>query len=161
MARNGTAKTYLWCATCRRSFSHADAPNGACPVCAAPMREMSRFAAIARGFMANELTASELETKHRQLIRLIWTRNGMGEQLLPRAGPRHVLQPLRSQGDGAADARGGGGLGALRPAARADGGRGAYRVEFVDEERFVRELEALLRAGGERWAGEGIGSSCR
>jgi hypothetical protein len=27
---------------------------------------MSRFAAIARGFMANELTASDLETKHRQ-----------------------------------------------------------------------------------------------
>ena len=41
---------------------------------------MSRFAAIARGFMANELTASDLETKHRQLLRLIWTRNGMGER---------------------------------------------------------------------------------
>ncbi len=80
MARIGSPKTYLWCQNCRRSFSHADAPAGACPVCSAPMREMGRFAAIARGFMANELTASDLETKHRQLIRLIWTRNGMGER---------------------------------------------------------------------------------
>ena len=54
MARIGSPKTYLWCQSCRRSFSHADAPAGACPVCAAPVREMSRFAAIARGFMAND-----------------------------------------------------------------------------------------------------------
>src|SRR6187431_2182337 len=80
MARTRSPKTYLWCRNCRRSYAHADAPGGACPVCAAPMREVGRFAAIARGFMANELTASPLEAKHRQLVRLIWTRNGMGER---------------------------------------------------------------------------------
>ena len=80
MAKTASPKTYLWCQGCRRSYAHADAPTGACPVCAAPMREIGRFAAIARGFMANELSASPLEAKHRQLIRLIWTRNGMGER---------------------------------------------------------------------------------
>src|SRR5262245_41251990 len=65
VAGNGSSKTYLWCNSCRRSFSHADAHDGLCPVCSSPMREMSRLAALARGFMANELTASDLETKHR------------------------------------------------------------------------------------------------
>ena len=64
-------KTYLWCDTCRRSYPHAEAPDGACPVCASPVRAMGRLAAITRGLMANELVASDLQTKHRQLIRLI------------------------------------------------------------------------------------------
>src|SRR5699024_10995652 len=80
MARTTSSKTYLWCPGCRRSFTHADAPGGACPVCGGATQEMSRLAAIARGIMANEITASPLESKHRQLIRLIWTRNGAGEQ---------------------------------------------------------------------------------
>jgi len=48
---------------------------------------MGRLAAIARGLMANELSASDLRTKHRQLIRLIWTRNGMGERYYRRRLP--------------------------------------------------------------------------
>ena len=64
MARGG-GKSYLWCAACRRSYTHADAPDGRCPVCSGPTREMSRFAAIARGLMANELTTSDFEARHR------------------------------------------------------------------------------------------------
>jgi len=52
-----------------------------------PLRGMGRLAAIARGLMANELSASDLRTKHRQLIRLIWTRNGMGERYYRRRLP--------------------------------------------------------------------------
>jgi hypothetical protein len=151
MPRNGTAKTYLWCASCRRSFVHADAPQGLCPVCASPMREMSRLAAFARGFMANELTSSDLQTKHRQLIHLIWTRNGMGEQYY------RVLAPdmLYNRFEAAVTAllmRGaeeGWVKFVLPPTPTAD--ESAYRVEFVDEERFIRELELLATpAAGER-----------
>src|SRR5215218_5785210 len=130
MARDNSAKTYLWCQNCRRSFSHADAPAGACPVCSAPMRDMSRFAAIARGFMANELTASDLETKHRQLIRLIWTRNGMGERYYRVLAPDMPYSRFEAKVTG------------LLPSPSAD--EAAYRLEFVDEERFVRELEDLV-----------------
>ena len=109
---------------------------------------MSRFAAIARGFMANELTGSPLETKHRQMIRLIWTRNGMGEQYYRVLAPdmpynrfeAHVTTLLER---GAAE-------GWVRfvfpPTPSSD--ESAYTLEFVDEERFIRELETLARGEG-------------
>ena len=80
MARTSSDKTYLWCDACRRSFTHGDAPDAGCPICQSPMRPMGKMTAILRGIMATELVASDLRTKHRQLVRLIWTRNGMGEQ---------------------------------------------------------------------------------
>jgi hypothetical protein len=143
-----SAKTYLWCDGCRRSFSHADAPEQRCPLCHRALREMGRMAAIARGIMANELVASDLATKHRQLIRLIWTRNGMGERYyraleldLPynRFEARVTELLLRGAEEGWVHF-------IFPPAPSAD--ESAYRVEFTDDERFVRELTALF--AGER-----------
>lgn len=147
MPRTGNSKTYLWCAACRRSYSHADAPYGRCPVCHGDLREMSRFAAIARGLMANELAASDLQTKHRQLIRLIWTRNGMGERYYQVLAPDMPYSRFEARVTGllmrgAAE----GWVRFVLPAApSAD--ESAYRLEFVDEDRFVRELEALAGEG--------------
>ena len=70
------------------------------------MREMSRFAAIARGFMANELTASDLETKHKQLIRLIWNRNGMGERYYRVLVPDMPYNRFEAQGYGVCSCEG-------------------------------------------------------
>ena len=134
---------YLWCPTCRRSFSHADAPEGVCPVCAGPTTELGRLAAIARGFMANELSSSDLETRHRQLIRLIWTRNGMGERYYQVLAPDMPYSRFEAQVTGllARGAEEGWVRFVLPPAPSAD--ESAYRLE-LDEERFVRELEALV-----------------
>ncbi len=146
MAHGASPKTYLWCEACRRSYGHADAGDGACPLCAGPVREMGRLAAIARGFMANELVASDLRTKHRQLVRLIWTRNGMGERYYRVLAPdlpynrfeaRVTDMLLRGAEEGWVRF-------ILPPAPSAD--EAAYRVEFDDDERFVRELEALFAA---------------
>ena len=144
MARATSPKTYLWCDRCRRSYGHADAPDGACPVCDGPTREMGRLAAIARGFMANELVASDLRTKHRQLVRLIWTRNGMGERYyrvlapdLPYNRFEARVTDLLMRG-----AEEGWVRFVLPPAPSGD--ESAYRVEFDDDERFVREMEALF-----------------
>lgn len=142
-ANTSSAKTYLWCATCRRSFSHGDAPGGVCPVCGGTTREMGRLAAIARGIMANELTASPLETKHRQMIRLIWTRNGMGERYYRVLAPDMPYNRFESQVTkllerGAAE----GWVRFVFPLAPTPD-ESAYTMEFVDEERFIRELEAL------------------
>jgi hypothetical protein len=149
MPGNGSAKTYLWCAACRRSYSHGDAPLGACPVCGAPTREMSRFAAIARGLMANELTGSDLETKHRQLLRLIWTRNGMGERYYKVLAPDMPYPKFEARVTGllARGAEEGWVRFVFPPAPTADDT--AYRVEFLDEERFVRELEMLVAPAGQ------------
>ena len=144
MARNGSPKTYRWCDTCRRSYGHADAPDARCPVCGSATREMGRLAALARGFMANELSSSDLRTKHRQLVRMIWTRNGMGEQYyrvispdLPYNRFEERVTDLLCQG-----AEEGWVRFVLPPAPTND--EAAYTMEFPDEERFVRELEALF-----------------
>lgn len=148
MARSNSSKTYLWCNACRRSFSHEDAPEGICPVCGGATREMGRIAAIARGFMANELTASPLESKHRQIIKLIWTRNGMGEQyyrVLAPEMPYNRFEALVTKllERGAEE----GWVRFIFPLApTAD--EAAYRMEFADEERFIRELEELATAAG-------------
>lgn len=147
MAKAGNAKTYFWCDACRRSFGHDDAVSGVCPVCAKPLREMGRLAAIARGFMANELTTTGLHVKHRQLLRLIWTRNGMGERYyrviapdLPYPRFEAEVTDLLIRG---ADE---GWVRFVMPAApSAD--EAAYRLEFDDDERFVREMAALFAAG--------------
>jgi len=141
---NGRPKTYLWCDACRRSFNHDDAPDGSCPICGAPTREMGRLSAIARGIMANELVASDLRTKHRQLVRLIWTRNGMGERYYRVLAPAIPYNRFEARITdllmrGAEE----GWVRFVLPLAPSSD-ESSYRVEFDDDERFVRELETLF-----------------
>ena len=140
-----TTKTYLWCDACRRSFRHADAPDDACPVCANIMRPTGKMTAILRGLLANELVASDLRTKHRQLVRLIWTRNGMGEQYYRVLTPdmpynRFEARVTELLCQGAID---GWVSFVLPPAPSSD--ESAYRLEFQDETRFIAELERIAR----------------
>ena len=144
MPRAADPKTYLWCDACRRSYAHADAPGRRCPVDGTPLREMGRLAAIARGIIANELSSPDLRTKHRQLLRLIWTRNGMGERYYRVLGPEIPYPKFEARVTdlllrGAAE---GWVRFVLPPAPTAD--ESAYRLEFDSDERFVEELERLF-----------------
>lgn len=138
--------TYLWCDTCRRSYRHEEIVNGACPVCTNETRQMGKFSAILRGLMSNEMAASPLETRHRQLVRLIWTANGMGEQYyrvlapeLPYNRFEAKVTELLCRG-----AEEGWVRFVIPPAPRPD--ETAYKLEFDDEERFVRELDEMVAA---------------
>ncbi len=142
MASN-PAKTYLWCSRCRRSFRHEDAPDDLCPICTLELAPMGKFAAIVRGLMSQELAAPEIRTKHRQLIRLIWTRNGMGERYYSVLAPGIPYNRFEARVTdllcrGAEE----GWVRFVFPAAPSSD-EGEYRLEFVDEDRFVRELELL------------------
>lgn len=148
MARTSSSKTYLWCTACRRSYSHVDAPGGLCPVCGGETREMSRLAAIARGIMANEITASPLESKHRQLIRLIWTRNGAGEQYYRVLEPDMSYSRFESRVTSLLERGATEGWVRFIFPASPSADESAYRVEFVDEDRFIAELEALVAPEG-------------
>jgi hypothetical protein len=104
---------------------------------------MGKFSAILRGLMSNELAASPFETKHRQLVRLIWTHNGMGEQYYRVVAPEMSynrfearVTELLCQG-----AEEGWVRFVLPPAPRPD--EAAYKLELVDEDRFIAELQAL------------------
>ena len=148
MSTSDPGKHYLWCDPCRRSFAVGDAPGSACPVCGTELRAMGKFNAILRGLMANELVASDLRTKHRQRVRLVWTRNGMGEQYYRLLSPDLPYNRFEARVTdilciGAEE----GWVRFIFPAApSADDS--AYRLEFVDEDRFVAALEALTESVG-------------
>ncbi|HVL26330.1 MAG TPA: hypothetical protein VM450_19730 [Thermomicrobiales bacterium] len=136
-------KTYLWCDTCRRSYRHDEVVDGHCPVCGNETRPMGKFSAILRGLMSNELAASPLESRHRQLVRLIWTHNGMGEQYYRVIAPEMSYNRFEARVteilcQGAEE---GWVRFVLPPAPRAE--ESAYKLELVDEERFIAELQAL------------------
>jgi hypothetical protein len=146
MSAASVEKTYLWCDACRRSFTHADAPDRLCPVCRSPVRPMGKMNAILRGLMATELVASDLRTKHRQLVRLIWTRNGMGEQYYRVLTPDMPYNRFEAKVTdllcrGAEE----GWVRFVFPPAPSVN-ESDYRLEFADEERFVQELESLVAA---------------
>lgn len=105
---------------------------------------MSRIAAIARGIMANELSISPLESKHRQLIRLIWTRNGMGEQYYRVLAPDMPYNRFESHVTRLLERGAGEGWVRFIFPPSPSGDESAYRLEFEDEARFVQELEALV-----------------
>lgn len=142
-AQSQAQNTYLWCDGCRRSYRHEDTDDGTCRVCGNQTREMGKFSAIIRGLMSNEMAASPLETRHRQLVRLIWTANGMGEQYYRVLAPdmsynRFEAQVTALLCQGAED---GWVRFVIPPAPRPD--ESAYKLEFDDEARFIAELEAL------------------
>jgi hypothetical protein len=112
------------------------------------MHPTGKFNAILRGLMATEMVASDLRTKHRQLVRMIWTRNGMGEQYYRVLAPDMPFNRFEARVTelvcrGAAE----GWIRLVLPPAPS-AIESDYRIEFVDEERFVSELERLAR--GER-----------
>lgn len=139
------SKTYLWCTNCRRSFTHEDASSGACPVCNMRLQSVGKWSAIMRGLMSQELAAPEIKTKHRQLVRMIWTRNGMGEQYYRVLEPgipynRFEAQVTELLCRGAEE---GWAKFVMPPSPSND--EAAYRLELVDEERFILELEILFK----------------
>lgn len=132
--------TYQWCDACRRSYRHHEIDDGRCPVCATATRPIGKYQAIVRGLMSNELSTSEIYTKHRQIIRMIWTRNGMGEQYYRALGVdlsynRFEARVTELLCRGALE---GWVRFVLPPAPLGDDA--AYRMEFEDENRFIDEL---------------------
>ena len=146
MANDATrTKTYLWCDHCRRSFGHDDLTEpDHCPVCQAQVREMGKMSAIVRGLMSNELVASDIRTKHRQLVRLIWTRNGMGERYYRVLAPDIAYNKFEARVTDLLCQGADEGWATFVFPPSPTGDESAYRLEFTDEERFVRELEALF-----------------
>lgn len=143
MPANSTQNSYLWCDACRRSFDHADAPGTRCPICGGEVRAVGKFNAILRGLMANELSPSPLTSKHRQMVKLIWTRNGMGEQYYRLLAPEMsynkfetAMTNLLCRG---ADE---GWIEFVIPTSPKDD-ESLYSMNVVNEEKFLEEMQVL------------------
>ena len=148
--RIDSSKTYLWCDQCRRSFRHEESRDGACPICGTHMQPTGKMSAILRGLMANELAGSPIVTKHRQIVRLIWTRNGQGEEYYRLLQPQIPYSRFEAQVTdlifrGAEE----GWISIVIPAAPTNDER-QYRIEFHDEDRFLTELDAIAAQPAKR-----------
>lgn len=110
------------------------------------MREMGKMAAVLRGLMATELVASDLRIKHRQLVRMIWTRNGLGEQYY------RVLEPDMTYGRfesritdlvcrGAEE-----GWITIRIPVAPSLVDDDYKIDISDEDRFIDEMHRIVEA---------------
>lgn len=136
--------SYLWCDTCRRSYRYDDIEGEQCPVCGGETRPIGKYSAILRGLMSNEMAGSPLETRHKQLVRLIWTANGMGEQYFKVIAPEISYRQFENDVTSllCRGAEEGWVRFVMPPAPRPE--ESAYRLEFDSEERFVSELYALF-----------------
>lgn len=135
--------SYLWCDNCRRSFDHNDAPTGACPICTGEMRAIGKFNAILRGLMANELSPSPLVSKHRQIVKLIWTRNGQGEQYYRLLAPEIAYNKFEDEMtkllcSGADE----GWVEFVLPSSPKDD-EALYAMNILDEDRFMIAIHSL------------------
>lgn len=139
------AKTYLWCDTCKRSFEPDEVPSGDCPLCTSPMRELGWVSAFVRGVMAQELVASGIATRHRTMVRMIWTANGMGERYYAALDPGVSYSKFESEvTDFVCRAAAEGWVTIVIPASPVGASDDAYRLEIADEDRFVLEMNALF-----------------
>jgi hypothetical protein len=150
---DGVAKTYLWCSACRRSFDDSDVIDNRCPLCGAEMRRVGWVAAFLRGMMAQELVASGLPTRHRAMIRMVWTANGMGERYYRALSPPVPYSKFEAAvTDMVCRAAADGWVRVVLPASPIGAGDGDYRIEIDDEERFIEEMAALFAAQAESTA---------
>ena len=142
MSANKT-NSYLWCDNCRRSFDHDDAPGEICPVCQGPVKPIGKFNAILRGLMANEMSPSPIASKHRQIVKLIWTRNGMGEQYYRVLAPEMTYSKFENAMTklliAGADE---GWVEFVIPAAPKDD-ESLYKMNILNEDRFLAALQSL------------------
>ncbi|HUG16248.1 MAG TPA: hypothetical protein VMM78_14685 [Thermomicrobiales bacterium] len=143
-------KTYAWCDRCRRSFEHADTVADACPICGSPIRELGWVSAFVRGFLAQEFVTSGLPSRHKAMIKLIWTANGMGERYFRALGPPVTYPRFESiVTDYLCQAASDGWVRFVLPPSPIGADDQSYRMEIDDEERFILEMAALFGAQDE------------
>lgn len=138
-------RTFLWCDRCRRSFDYPDAPGGLCPICGSEMRELGWMSAFVRGFLAQELSSSGIASRHRQMIRQIWTANGMGERYYKVLAPPVTYARFEARvTEFVCVAAAEGWVRFSLPASPLGVDDSAYRMEIDDEERFIAELASIF-----------------
>jgi hypothetical protein len=109
------------------------------------MRELGWVSAFLRGVMSQELVASGLPSRHKTMIRLIWTANGMGERYYKALQPSVSYAKFESRvTDYLMTAAAEGWVRFVLPPSPLGVGEDAYRMEIDDEDRFITEMTALF-----------------
>lgn len=138
--------SYSWCDTCRRVYPADRVQDGLCPRGHGELVPVGRFGGMIKGFIAagGIEERSEAQTRHRQLIHALWSQNERDQQFYQLLTPPVSLGKfvrrmdelhLRGVDEGWIEI-----VVPRSPFAPAS----AYRIEYADPERFVRELYALF-----------------
>lgn len=109
------------------------------------MCELGWMSAFVRGFLAQELTSSGIASRHKQMIRQIWTANGMGEQYYQVLAPPVTYARFEARvTEFVCAAAAEGWIRFTIPPSPIGVDDAAYRMEIDDEERFIAELAAIF-----------------
>jgi len=136
----------LICAECGHRLWQEPGVRAVCPDCAGELRRMGPFEAfVDRWFAPPDMHASELHRRHMQLIELLWTVDGRGQEWYEIVRPRRVsyssfvkrVNPLICRGLEE------GWIVATLPPAPVPSDA-AYSLEIRDPERFVDEMGRLF-----------------
>lgn len=103
------------------------------------------MSAFVRGVMAQELVSSGLSSRHRTMIKMIWTANGMGERYFKALDPGVPYSKFESEvTDFVCQAAADGWVKIVLPPSPIGATDQSYRLEIEDEDRFVLEMSALF-----------------
>jgi hypothetical protein len=138
--------SYYWCDTCRSVYPASRVSDGACPRGHHTIAPVGRFGGMIKGFLAagGIEERSEAQMRHRQLIHALWSQDERDQQFYQLLTPPVSLGKfvkrmddlhLRGVHEGWIEI-----IVPQSPFAPA----GEYRIEYIDPERFVRELYALF-----------------
>lgn len=109
------------------------------------MRELGWMSAFVRGVMAQEMSASGIAARHKTMIKMIWTANGMGERYYNALDPGVSYSKFESAvTDFVCQAAADGWVKVVLPPSPTGASDNAYKLEIDDEERFVTEMSALF-----------------
>jgi hypothetical protein len=114
------------------------------------MRELGWVTAFVRGVMAHEMVSSGVASRHRALIKSIWTANGLGERYYKALAPGISYGKFETiVTDFVCRAARDGWVRIVVPISPTGAPDDAYRLDIDDEQRFVEEMAALFDAGGQ------------
>lgn len=120
-------------------------------MCASEMRELGWMSAFVRGVMAQELSASGIASRHRTMIKMIWTANGMGERYYNALDPGVTYSKFESAvTDFVCQAAAEGWVRVVLPPSPVGASDNSYKLEIDDEERFVSEMSDLFVKDGQK-----------
>lgn len=139
------AKQY-WCEECHRAYPDTAIMDGRCPHGHDTVMRIGRFSGMVKSFIASGglEERSEPQIRHRQLIHALWSQGERDQQFYQLLAPPVSLGRFVKQADdlhlkGVAE-------GWIRPIVPPSPFAEAseYRMDYVEPERFVRELYALF-----------------
>lgn len=138
--------SYYWCETCRRVYAAHVVVDGECPRGHGDIMPVGRFGGMIKGFIAagGVEERSEAQTRHRQLIHALWSQNERDQQFFQLLTPPVSLGKFVKRMD-ELHLRGvdEGWIAIVLPRSPF-APASAYRIEYTDPERFVREMYALF-----------------